>query len=95
LEAAHIKWHEAKGPAEVENGLALCTLHHDLFDRGAFTVLPGLNVLVANDVDGEGVEQSLLRFDGERLRAGPQRGYPVPAPRFLAWHQSEVFRSPT
>ena len=95
LEAAHIKWHEAKGPAEVENGLALCTLHHDLFDRGAFTVLPGLKVLVANDIDGEGVEQSLLQFDGERLRAGPQRGYPVPAPHFLAWHQSEVFRSPT
>ena len=95
LEAAHIKWHEAKGPAEVENGLALCTLHHDLFDRGAFTVLPGLKVLVANDVDGEGVEQSLLRFDGERLRAGPQQGYPVPAMRFLAWHLSEVFRNPS
>ena len=93
LEAAHIKWHEARGPAEVENGMALCTLHHDLFDRGAFTVLPRLKVLVAADVGGKGVKQSLHRYDGGRLQAGPLRGYATPAEHFLAWHQREVFRS--
>ena len=95
LEAAHIKWHEARGPAEIENGMALCALHHDLFDRGAFTVLPDLRVLVATDVGGEGVEQSLRRYDGGQLKAGPQQGYPFPAANFLGWHQREVFRSPT
>jgi len=25
----------------VQNGLALCSLHHKIFDLGAFTVLPG------------------------------------------------------
>ena len=30
LEAAHIKWHQAGGPDEERNGLALCTLHHKL-----------------------------------------------------------------
>ena len=38
LEAAHIKWHQAGGPDREENGIALCALHHKLFDRGAFTL---------------------------------------------------------
>ena len=38
LEAAHIKWHRAGGPDQVRNALALCALHHRLFDVGAFTV---------------------------------------------------------
>ena len=36
LEAAHIKWFQAGGPDDVENGIALCVLHHKLFDLGAF-----------------------------------------------------------
>ena len=36
LSAAHIKWHQAGGPDTEVNGLALCVLHHKLFDRGAF-----------------------------------------------------------
>ena len=35
IEAAHIKWHQAGGPDTEDNGLALCTLHHKRFDRGA------------------------------------------------------------
>jgi len=38
LDAAHIMWHQAGGPDVLQNGLALCTLHHKLFDRGAFTL---------------------------------------------------------
>jgi putative restriction endonuclease len=38
LEAAHIKWHQAGGPAVEQNGLALCSMHHLLFDRGAMTL---------------------------------------------------------
>ncbi len=34
LEAAHIKWHQAGGPDEDNNGICLCTMHHKLFDRG-------------------------------------------------------------
>jgi putative restriction endonuclease len=28
LDAAHIRWHQAAGPVEEANGLALCVLHH-------------------------------------------------------------------
>ena len=94
LEAAHIKWHEARGPAVVENGLALCALHHELFDTGAFTLLPELTVIVAGAVNGFGAEPALWRYHGEPLRAGPREGFPRPAQGFLAWHRSEVFKAP-
>jgi len=34
VDAAHIRWHAHGGPDEVPNGLALCGLHHRLFDHG-------------------------------------------------------------
>jgi len=40
LEAAHIKWFQAGGPDVEQNGLALCSLHHKVFDLGAFTIRP-------------------------------------------------------
>jgi predicted restriction endonuclease len=36
--AAHIRWHLAHGPDVECNWLALCVLHHKLFDLGAFTL---------------------------------------------------------
>ena len=97
IEAAHIKWHEAKGPAVVDNGLALCSLHHDLFDIGAFTLLPEspeLRVVTAGGVQGAGVEGALRRYHGAPLRAPPLSGFPRPDAKFLAWHRREVFRAP-
>jgi HNH endonuclease len=46
LDAAHIEWFQASGPDVVPNGLALCSLHHKIFDLGAFTVLPGNHQIV-------------------------------------------------
>ena len=40
IDAAHIKWHQYKGPDTVPNGLALCKLHHDALDRGAIGLDP-------------------------------------------------------
>jgi len=34
IEAAHVRWHSQAGPDVVANGLALCALHHALFDLG-------------------------------------------------------------
>ncbi|MDX5431110.1 MAG: HNH endonuclease, partial [Bacteroidota bacterium] len=34
LEAAHIRWHAANGTDTVDNGIALCAIHHKLFDYG-------------------------------------------------------------
>lgn len=47
LEAAHVRWFNLGVPDELDNGLALCSLHHKLFDRGALGLSPDLTVLVS------------------------------------------------
>ena len=92
LEAAHIKWHQAGGPDRVVNGLALCSLHHKLFDRGAFTLSNELEILVSDDAHGTvGFQEWLMCFHGEKLRF-PQRQTFYPSDNFTRWHVKEVFQ---
>jgi putative restriction endonuclease len=94
LEAAHIKWHQAGGPDAETNGLALCVLHHKLFDRGAFTVAESRRVEVSQLVTGGPVTENwLLAFHGRSLRE-PQSSRYRPDSQFIDWHRREVFRSP-
>jgi putative restriction endonuclease len=94
VEAAHIKWRQAGGPDVVPNGLALCTLHHKMFDRGVFTVSPGFQMQVSERAHGtSGFEEWLLSFHGKRIRE-PLRPDYYPKPEFLRWHFKEVFRAP-
>jgi putative restriction endonuclease len=95
IEAAHIKWHQAGGPDIVTNGLALCVLHHKLFDRGVFTVLPDLRLSVSEHAYGtKGFEEWVMAFHGKEIRY-PQNAAYYPSSTFLKWHYSEVFRSPS
>lgn len=92
LEAAHIKWHQAGGPDVETNGVALCVLHHKVFDLGAFTINPQLAILVSEKANGsQGLDETLLRFHGESLRK-PQRPEFVPLGEFTDWHKEEVFK---
>lgn len=92
LEAAHIKWHQAGGPDVEVNGLALCSLHHKLFDRGAFTLSNELEILVSDDVHGSsGFHEWLMRFHGEKLNF-PQRQIYYPSDNYTRWHVKEVFQ---
>jgi putative restriction endonuclease len=38
IEAAHMRWHSQEGPDEIANALALCALHHALFDLGVLGI---------------------------------------------------------
>ena len=92
LEAAHIKWHQAGGPDVEVNGLALCSLHHKLFDRGAFTLSNELEILVSDDAHGTaGFQEWLMRFHGEKLKF-PQRQIYYPNEDYTSWHVKEVFQ---
>jgi len=92
LEAAHIKWHQSGGPDTEVNGLALCALHHKLFDRGAFTLSEDLKIMVSDRVHGnEGFQEWLMRFHGKNLRS-PQRTTYLPDQTFRKWHIKEVFK---
>ena len=92
LEASHIRWRQANGPDEVINGLALCSLHHKLFDRGAFTLSQQRKILVSDDAHGSvGFEEWLMRFHGEEINF-PQRQSYYPHESFIDWHIREVFQ---
>lgn len=95
LEAAHIKWFQAGGPDVESNGLALCALHHKIFDLGAFTILPDDYKLVFSQqvVGGEATKSTVLAQHGKPLIKPQSRDY-LPAGSFLAWHEKEVFKRP-
>ena len=91
LDAAHIRWHQAGGPDEETNGLALCVLHHKTFDLGAFTVSKGI-VLISDRVTGTGgFHETLMAYHTRPVRE-PQRPEWGPEPKHLDWHGREVFK---
>jgi len=92
LEAVHIKWQQAGGPDLETNGLALCVLHQRLFDRGAFSLSDGLQIMVSDEANGSaGFQEWLMRFHGQQLKF-PQRPSYYPDERFVSWHVKEVFQ---
>jgi putative restriction endonuclease len=92
LDAAHIRWHQASGPDQENNGLALCVLHHKTFDLGAFTIGNDGLLLVSDQANGTTeFDQVLLRHHGQRIRL-PQRPEWNPAHPYLDWHLKEVFK---
>ncbi|MFV1965743.1 MAG: phosphorothioated DNA-binding restriction endonuclease [Pirellulaceae bacterium] len=94
LEAAHIKWHQAGGPDTENNGLALCALHHKLFDRGAFSLIRDGVICVSRRAHGtSGFSEWLMAFHGHPIRF-PQAEVLRPTVDFTTWHRRQVFRGP-
>ena len=92
LEAAHIKWHQAGGPDDIQNGIALCSMHHKLFDRGVFTINNSGILLVSERANGSsGFEEWLMSFHNKAIRAPIHPNY-YPRESFVRWHLKEVFR---
>jgi putative restriction endonuclease len=94
VEAAHIRWVQANGPDAVVNGIALCTMHHKLFDRGAFSIeTAARRVICSKELIDRGSTLWLSRFHGQPI-AGPSDHEEMPQEQYLQWHFREVFRSP-
>jgi putative restriction endonuclease len=94
VEAAHIKWHQAGGPDEERNGLALCSLHHKLFDRGVFTISDSMSVIVSESAHGtRGFQEWVVAYHGKEIRP-PQRPNYYPHEDWISWHVREVFQGP-
>ncbi len=95
LEAAHIQWHHVGGPDVVPNGLALCSLHHKLFDLGVFTIEETERRVVFSQhaIDGARGLAGELRHHGQPMLPPQDPAY-APDRRFLAWNWSNVFKRP-
>lgn len=92
LEAAHIKWHQAGGPDTETNGIALCSMHHKLFDLGAFTITQEHRLNVSKFVNGShGLNEWLLKY--HQIEIGkPREQLYLPKDQFLQWHVREVYK---
>jgi len=91
IEAAHIRWFTFDGPDDLDNGLALCSLHHKLLDRGALGLGVDGTVVVSSRFSAvTDIGRSVYALHGRELRARP--GTLLPAPEHVTWHRTEVFK---
>ncbi|SDK78994.1 HNH endonuclease [Natronorubrum texcoconense] len=85
IEAAHIYPKRDDGRDVVQNGLALCRLHHWAFDAGWLAVSDEYRILVADRPDLEGYEE-FSRLEGETITV-PTSEEERPHAKFLAAHR--------
>ena len=92
IEAAHVRWFNLGGPDDLDNGMALCSLHHKLFDRGALGLSQELTLLVSPGFTAPTeASKRVYELHGRELR--PRPGTKLPAEPHRAWHEEQVFRS--
>jgi putative restriction endonuclease len=76
LDAAHVRWWAFEGPDVVANGLALCSLHHKLFDKGVLGIDAERRVTVsAHFVGRSDAARGLVSDLVGRPVLGPQAGF--------------------
>ena len=95
IDAAHVKMRSHSGPDRIDNGLALCALHHRLFDRGALGLDEDRQILVSQHMMLREDESPVPIKDlaGAPMRL-PQPGYEAPAVPFVRWHYRNLFVGP-
>jgi putative restriction endonuclease len=91
IDAAHVRWFSFDGPDDLDNGLALCVLHHKLFDLGVLGIDPALHVLVSGVFSARtSAGQAVYQLHGRQLV--PRPGTILPAAGHVSWHSREVFK---
>jgi putative restriction endonuclease len=94
IQAAHIRWHSQSGPDEVSNGLALCSLHHTLFDLGVLGLTQDLSIHVSRSyVTRSAAGRTIDALHG-RPMAAPRPGCPAIDRAHVTWHDAQVFKHP-
>ena len=91
IDAAHVRWFNFGGPDDLDNGLALCALHHKLFDLGALGLDLNLRVLVSAVFTARtSAGRAVYELHGRLLC--PRPGTITPSADHITWHTREVFK---
>lgn len=91
IEAAHVRWFNFGGPDDLDNGLALCSLHHKLFDRGVLGLDHGETVMVSSLFSAR-TEEGKRVYDLHQRELRPRPGTKLPSAEHVSWHTVEVFK---
>lgn len=77
LDAAHIKPYSENGPSNVNNGLALCKLHHTAYDKQFLGITPDYKIVIRRDIlreeDGPTLQHSLKEMHDAKIRPPRQK----------------------
>lgn len=88
LDAAHIRPDSQGGSADVNNGLALCKIHHGAYDADILGISPDYVVKIKESVldtfDGPTLQHALKEMNNEPLRQLPHAKYDKPNKELLA-----------
>jgi putative restriction endonuclease len=91
IEAAHVRWFNLGGPDDQDNGMALCSLHHKLFDRGALGLDHNHRIQVSTLFSAR-TDSAKRIYDLHERQLRPRRGTSLPAAEHVAWHNRQVFK---
>jgi len=91
LEAAHVRWFNFDGPDALNNGLALCALHHKLFDRGALGLTDDYRIRISSSFTARSQAGRRIYDLADQLLS-PRPGTPLPATDYISWHHTQVFK---
>lgn len=90
IDAAHVRWFAFDGPDDLDNGLALCALHHKLFDLGVLGLRDDL-VQVSVTYSAR-TESGRAIYDLHNRRLRPRPGTEIPSRSHVEWHREQVFK---
>lgn len=94
LQASHIKPYADSGPHEIQNGLLLRADLHILFDQGYLTVTEDHFIEASKhmkeDFDNG---EDYLELHGQNLITLPDNTVEHPSPKYLTWHNENVYLS--
>ena len=90
-QAAHIKPVRDNGPDIINNGLALSSTVHWMFDRGLIAINDNFEIIISRQVNNPLSIQGMINPCGKIILPQDKRYYPHDA--FLSWHRTNCFKS--
>ena len=90
IDACHIKPIQHYGEDNVNNGIALCKLHHWALDRGAISINSDLKILISPQINGSESDIYLLNFDGKKIFS-PKKQEKCISYENLEYHYNYIF----
>ncbi len=99
VEAAHIVPRSSNGKDDILNGLALCRLHHWVFDVGWFTLDESFRVLASSRIQDLAIDSGKTwnyDFMGQLAKENlivslPKEKTIHPHPNAIRWHREHIF----
>ena len=90
IDAAHILPFSKFKNDDIRNGLALCKIHHWLFDKGLMSVDLHYRVIVSKSIERESPENIISRLHKSEIIM-PEESVKYPSPVALDWHRENIF----